>query len=185
MKKFVLSFLAIVLMTIICCTFTGCGQNKNEQSDQSSQSKEIEFKDNNSGYTLKLKVPVDSQYVVQNIDQDSGRFAKLTMVNKEKNVELQMYYFESTDTSYENIKNDRSKTEGFKEYKWNKYDGYSYLGDKYSVSFNVYLRGENDENRAVCIFGSLEYTDIDKANVLETFNSDEFQKIMNSMEFSE
>lgn len=179
MKKVVFSIISIILIIVVLFTFICCRKNKKNEE------KEVIYKDEKSGYTLKFKIPQDSKYLVKDIDQEGGRFAELTMENKEKNVEIVMYYFEITDENYKKIQQDRVETAGYKEYKWNQYDGYSYLGDKYSVSFNMYLKGETDTSRAVCLFGSMEYINNDNANSLETFNSEEFQKIMNTMEFSE
>ena len=179
MKKLLFIVLPVILVIVVLLIFVGFKKNKKDEI------KEIVYKDNKSGYTLKFKIPKNSQYVVKDINQEGGRFAELIMENKEKNVELQMYYFEITDENYKKIKQDRSETAGYKEYKWNNYDGYSYLGDKYSVSFNMYLKEETDNNRAVCLFGSMEYINNDNANSLEVFNSEEFQNMMQTMEFSE
>ena len=178
MKKNLKSILVIGLMIIVLFTFTGCGK-KDEKEDLKS----IIYKDEKSGYTLTFKAPKDSKFEVKE-EQNTGKFNEMIINNEDLNVSLDIYYVEMTDSSYNSGKEARSADEGYKEYKWNKYDGYSYNGDKYSTYFEVYLDNDNSEGMMIGLFGSVEYINYDNANVLEAFNSDDLQKFLSSMEFS-
>ena len=81
------------------------------------------------------------------------------------------------------MQKNRSTSTEYKEYKWNKYNGYSYDGDKYSINFNILLK-END-NKAKVLFGAMEYEDYKTADVSENFKSKSIQDLLNSITFEE
>ena len=69
------------------------------------------------------------------------------------------------------------------EYTWNNLKGYTYNGDKFSISFNVLLKDNSNSSKA--LFGQMSYIDNNTANIEETFRSEGFQKILNSITFEE
>ena len=66
---------------------------------------------------------------------------------------------------------------------WNKYDGYSYNGDKYSIDFNIYLDEIADTNMMIGLFGTVKYINYNEANVTEDFNSEDVQNFLNTLTF--
>lgn len=145
--------------------------------------KEIVLKDNRTGYTTIFKYPESQTFEITEEDQDSGKFASITVKNEEKNIEFEMYYYEESRNLYNTVKEDRKAEEGYKEYKWNNYEGFIYNVDDETLYFNIYLQDETEESDAICLFGSVDAIDYNEANTPEAFESEEFQNFMNSIEF--
>ena len=128
------------------------------------------------------------QAIVQESDFEikenhSGKYTELIINSEAKNFEWQIYHTDSTEKSYETGKENRKNSNGFKEYEWNGKKGYIYNADKFSLDFNILLN--TNDGDAKVLFGSLSYKDSTKADILNYFQSEEFQKIMNSIEFKE
>ena len=173
MRKNILIVGIILMLIASLFVLTGCEKNK-----------EIVLKDNKTGYTTTFKYPESQNFNIVDEDQESGTFVEMTIENQEKNIELEMYYFEESDSSYELSKEGRKDADGYKEYKWNNYEGYIYSVDNNSLYFNVLLHKETSEDDMdIGLFGSLTSINYDESNVPETFDSKDFQDFMNSMEF--
>ena len=182
MKKKYLKSLLIVSLLVLSIFITGC--DKKENKEKTSNMKTVEIKDEKAGINTTFKYNKADGYEVTNIDTDSGKYVQVTVENKEKNIEIEMYYFETLDTSYNKTKDSRSNSDGYKEYTWNGYEGYSYNGDKYKIDFNILLK-KDTEKMDIGLFGTISYIDYNDADVMNVFESEDFQKFMNTIEFKE
>ena len=176
MKK---KILAILLSLTLVLTITGCGKDKKEEKKESS--KTLTYED--GGYKTTFKDATNGNFELKD-GSTGGKFKEVKLTNKEKNIEVTMYYAEMVDETYDSMENSRKDDEGYKTYKWNKYEGYIYDADKYSLNFNIHLANKEDKEYGVILFGEVSAIDNKTANVLEDFNSDEVQKLLNSIEFT-
>jgi hypothetical protein len=90
-----------------------------------------------------------------------------------------------TNTSYNSSKENRATKEGYKEYKWGKYEGYIYSVDKNSLNFNIMLLDGGDDAMSVNLFGAVYKIKYDGDDIMtENFEKDAVQKFMKSIEFT-
>ena len=182
MKKLLISIL--VLTTLL--NLSGCN-SKNEQKENNEETnnnivstKSVTLEDEDIGITT-FKFDSNKDYEIK--EEYSGKYVDVTLSSKIENFELQLYHFITNDISYENNKNSRSESNNFKEYKWNDFDGYTYNGSKNSISFNIFLKNNDGEVKA--LFGEMSSQNIENANISEFFESENFQKFLNTITFSE
>ncbi|MBR1817776.1 MAG: hypothetical protein IJ772_02900 [Bacilli bacterium] len=168
----------ILCIGIAFLGITGCG--KKEEEKKTENLSKIELKDEGYGTTT-FAYNKDFDFEIK--ENHSGKYTELIINSEGKNFEWQMYHTDSTEKSYETGKENRKNSKGFKEYEWNGKKGYIYNADKFSLDFNILLNTSDGD--AKVLFGSLSYKDSTKADVLNYFQSEEFQKIMNSIEFKE
>ena len=173
-KKIVLSLMLIVSLFMI----TGCGSkkesNKEKEKKVEDTRKEIVLKDEGYGTTT-FKYDKDKDYEIK--EETGGKYKELIISSETENFELQIYHTDQIEASYEIGKNNRSNSSEFKEYTWNKYNGYSYNGSKTSISFNILL-----EDGKV-LFGVFDSINADEADMPETFKGDSIQSLLKSITF--
>ena len=172
MKKKILNIGIVIMLIASLVILTGCEKNK-----------EIVLKDNNEGFVTTFKYPESQNFEVTDEDSDSGKYAQMVIENKANNIELEIYYFEESKDSYESSKDTRKNDEGFKEYKWNNYEGYIYSVSEDSLYFNILLQDESEDDMLIGLFGSVEGIEYGEGNIVDSFNSEEFQNFMKSIEF--
>lgn len=177
MKK---KILAILLSLTLVLTITGCGKDKKEE-EKKENVKTLTYED--GGYKTTFKDATNGNFELKD-GSTGGKFKEVKLVNESKNIEATMYYVEMVDETYETMENSRKEKKGYKTYKWNNYEGYIYEADKYSLNFNIHLAKKEDKEYGVIIFGEVSAIDNKNANVLEDFNSDEVQNLLNSIEFT-
>ena len=176
-KKIVLSLLIVLSLIMI----TGCNKDKkNTTKKKVSTDKEIVLKDEGFGTTTMI-YSKDKDYKIE--EEHSGKYTELTITSEKENFKMQLYHFDTSSASFGIGKANRSGSEGFMEYTWNNYKGYTYNGDKNSISFNILLKDDSGSSKA--LFGSMEYVDVNTANVTETFRGENIQKLLNSITFEE
>ena len=186
MKKILIS----LLLAVTIVSLTGCGKknetkgndttNKNETINNVVTTKNITLEDEDFGITT-FTFDGNKDYEIR--EEYAGKYVDVTISSKNDNFKLQLYHFLTNDISYENNKESRKESSNYKEYKWNNFDGYTYNGSKNSIDFNIFLKNNNGEVKA--LFGSMEYKDDETANIPEFFESDTFQKFINTITFSE
>lgn len=177
-KKIVLSLMLIVSLFMI----TGCGSKKTEKKKETKKDdsiKEIVLKDEGFGTTT-FKYDKDKDYEVE--IKEGGKYKTLVISSEKENFEVEIYHTDTSDDGYNSLKESRSNTDEFKEYTWNKYNGYSYDGSKTGISFNILLK---DGAEAKVLFGEFDYKDYKTADVSETFKGESVQKLLNSITFKE
>lgn len=174
-KKILVFFLSLTLVL----TITGCGKDKKEEKKENA--KTLTYED--GGYKTTFKDTTNGNFELKDVST-GGKFKEVQLVNESKNIKITMYYVEMVDETYEVMENSRLEMKGYKTYKWNNYEGYIYDADKYSLNFNIHLAKKEDKEYGVILFGEVSAIDSSKANVLEDFNSDEVQKLLNSIEFT-
>ena len=171
----------IVLLIGLLITITGCNKDKKSTAKKKvSTDKEIVLKDEGFGTTT-MTYSKDKDYVIK--EEHSGKYTELTITSEKENFKMQLYHFDTSSASFGIGKANRSGSEGFMEYTWNNYKGYTYNGDKNSISFNILLKDDSKSSKA--LFGSMEYVDVNTANVTETFRGENIQKLLNSITFEE
>ncbi|MBP3840712.1 MAG: hypothetical protein IK997_01150 [Bacilli bacterium] len=177
-KKLFIGALLIVLFV----TITGCGKDKNTNKTKTirEEDKKIVLKDDSFGTTT-MTYAKDKDYEIK--EEHTGKYTQLTITSQKENFELQLYHFDTTSANFGTGKANRSNSNGFMEYTWNSLKGYTYNGDKFSISFNVLLKDNSNSSKA--LFGQMSYIDNNTANIEETFRSEGFQKILNSITFEE
>ena len=172
-KKIVLCLMLLVSVFMI----TGCGSKKESNKEKTKKEdtrKEIVLKDEGYGTTT-FKYAKDKEYEIK--EETGGKYKELIISSEKENFELQIYHTDQVEASYEIAKNNRSVREGFKEYTWNKLDGYSYNASKTSISFNILL-----EDGKV-LFGVFDAINSDDADMPEAFSGDSIQDLLNSITF--
>ena len=170
MKKKILFGLFVILAVV---TLTGCGKKEDNNL------KDITLKDEGYGTTV-LKYNKDKDYTIK--EETGGKYKELDIRSESDKIRIQLYHTDSYEESYNAGKNNRKESTGFKEYTWNGLNGYIYNADKNSVSFNILLK-VNDK-KAKVLFGEISTTNT-SADALSIFTGDEFQKMMNSITFTE
>ena len=172
MKKKILNIGIVIMLIANLIILTGCEKNK-----------EIVLKDNNEGFVTTFKYPESQAFEVTEEDNDSGKYAQMVIENKTNNIELEIYYFEETKDSYNSSKDSRKDDEGFKEYKWNNYEGYIYSVYDDSLYFNILLQDESEDDMIIGLFGSVETIEYGEGKIIDSFESEDFQNFMKSIEF--
>ena len=175
---------ALLILLLITAVFTlsACKKDEGEtkKEEQQETKKEIVIKDEDFGTTT-LSYDENKDYEVT--QEKTGRYNTTTIVSKKENFELELYHTDSVVVSWNELKEDRSSKNGYKEYSWNKLEGYSYDGSKYSIRFNVKLA--TSDNNVKVLFGEMRYESYEDADVLNTFNSSSVQDLLNSITFKE
>ncbi len=175
--------IALGLMLVITIfALTGCGKKTETKTKtvKKNTDKQIVLKDEGFGTTT-FTYSNDKDYVVK--EDASGKYKELTISSESENFELQIYHFDTTSASFGTGKANRSDSNGFMEYTWNKYKGYTYNGDKDLISFNILLK--DDSNSSKALFGQMEPLNSTDANIEETFRGESVQKLLNSISFEE
>ncbi len=172
MKKVLVSLLLVVTLF----SLTGCGKDEPKKENV----KNIVISDEGFGTTT-LSYSNDLDYEVK--EETGGKYKEYTIKSVKENFELQLYHTDIYENGYNANKDIRSKVQGYKEYKWGNLEGYSYGASKDSIKFNIVLKVE--EGKYKLLFGSMESIDYNNANIPETFESDNVQKLLNSIKFSE
>jgi len=175
MKKKCLIFSLLLISLFV---FTGCGKKEESTNTKVDISKKLTLTDEGYGTTT-FTYGEDKDYVVK--DEHSGKYMTLKVTSEKENFELELYHTSTYAGSYETGKKNRSSSDEFKEYTWNGYKGYTYNGTNTSISFNILL--DSSENEEKVLFGSMEYHNSNDMHVLDTFKSDDFQKLLNSIKF--
>lgn len=174
MKKIMYTLAVLVLVV----TITGCGSKKEKKSNNETMT----IEDKNNGFKTTFTYPKDKKFEIEDAKEE-GKYKEVIIKNTDKNIKMDLYYFEIYDSSFESAKESRSNSDNYKEYTWNGYKGYIYNGNKYSLLFNILLKGESDGKMGVGLFGSVDYLDYNSANVLESFNSSDIQDLLNTIKF--
>ncbi len=169
-KKTILVAILFAFVVLI----TGC-ENKEYET--------IEIKDEKAGLSTTFKYEKGQNFKVTDVNTDN-KFVEVTFKNEDLNLETEVYYFEISNNGWNSNKTVRGESSGFKEFKWNKYDGYIYNVGLTKVYFNILLFDGGNEKNSIGLFGSIELIDKSKENVLNSFNSEEYQALLNSIEFT-
>lgn len=171
MKKKILLLLMFSILFI-----TGCKNVK-----PVDENNKLVIKDKDSGYTIKFSYPKSDNYTTK--EELGGKFVESIIKNEEKNIKMDVYFFESTYNSFSSTKISRKNDDTFKEYNWNNYEGYIYNADKYSLNFNILLKKDNESN-CIALFGEVSPINYKDADIVEIFNSKDIQDLFNTIEFS-
>lgn len=171
-KKILLSILVLAMLFVV----TGCGKSNNGNSNKKSGENLIKITEADKGYVTTFKT-----------DKFTQKDPKYSQIHSEElGVFISFQYIESSKEAY-----DYAKTHNFlgveysedevKDYKWNKYDGYSYGIKDNEMYFRILLEQNGDNVIVLSAFVGPKKEGIDFAKV---FDSSDFQKFLNTIEFT-
>ena len=173
-RKIILSLLILVAVF----TITGCGK-ESENKVKESNNNLITITDvKGRGYVTTFKT-INNKFV-----QTNPKYNHVD--NQELGIFMSFEYIESSKEAYDYAKTHnflgREYSEGeVKDYKWNNYDGYSYGISDNEMYFRILLEDDTDKSVVLSVFvGPKNGKDVDFAKI---FDSDDFQKFLNSIEF--
>ena len=178
MKKKTIIVLLLCALTLV---FTGC--DKKEKAKE-VEYETIEIKDEKTGYLTTFKYEKGKDYKITDTNTE-GKFVEVEMEAKKLNLELEMYYFEISNTGWTSIMENRKNSEGYQEFTWNGYKGYIYNANDKSLYFNILLKDGGNTSMSLCLFGEVAAINYNVGKVTENFTGEEFQKFMNTIEFKE
>ena len=175
MKKKVLLILLVIIGLFV---ITGCDKKKENNSNKSSNDI-IKIVDvNDKGYVTTFKP-------INNFVQTNPKYNHVD--NEELGIFLTFDYIESTKEAYDYAKTHNlfgnEYVEGqVKDYKWNKYDGYSYGIAENEMYFRILLEDNPDNSIVLTAYvGTKVGKDVDFAKI---FESEGFQAFLNTIEFT-
>jgi len=177
MKK---KILIVLLIVVTLVGLTGCNK-KEEKGDvkttttTTAAANKIVLNDKGFGKT-ELSFDKNKDYKLK--EETNGKYISIDVESEKENFELQLYHFDTNKNSYETGKKNREKSGDYKEYTWGKFKGYSFDGSKFSIKFNIQLTDDK------ALFGELDSQD-KKVDIREVFKSADFQKLLNSISFTE
>ncbi len=172
-RKFILCLLLVVALFVT----GGCGK-KQETKDEEANDALITIKDNKDrGYVTTFKT-INNKFT-----QPNPKYSHVD--NVELGIFITFDYIVSSKEAYDYAKTHnylgREYTEGqVKDYKWNKYDGYSYGISDNEMYFRILLEDDKDNSVVLSAYVGPKGKDVDFAKV---FDSDDFQKFLNSIDF--
>lgn len=169
MKK---KLLLILLLPIVMIGLTGCGENKNTK-------KSILLSDPVFGYETSFKYDGKESFsgIKNNLD---GTSTSLEFKNEELDVEFQMYYTRMMKNSYDESKKIRSKQKYYKEYKFGKYEAYSYGEYTSGLYLNILLDDYNET--AKVLFVSIDRIDTNQNVVVADVLDKKLVKFFDTIE---
>ena len=177
----------LLLIVLFICTLTlvsGCTDNT-KKDDRNT----LSLNDEKYGYLTTFKYDKNDDFKITNTET-SGKFAEIEFESEKNNLEFQIYYFQEIEASWNISIKTRREQEGFKEYTWNKKDGYIYSVNGTSFNFNIKLDTINNDgkqqlNETIGLFGAVSKKDLTKeGTAVELFEDENVQKFMNSLEFT-
>lgn len=174
MRKF-----KFIVLLVLCILVTGCGDAKERDLRPSVVLEDLK---NNLITTWRYEEGENISYR----DADyQGKYKEIVVRNEDLNMRITMYYFETSESAFNAAKENRKERPEFWEYTWNGYNGYTYSGDEEKMYYQILLGTNVELNRTIALAGQVDYIDKDKGNIVDAFNSEAFQRFMNTMEFRE
>lgn len=177
MKK-ILLFVSIIIIPILL--LTGCLNDKEEEVELKS----IELFDKEYGFKTTFKY--DSSLTVSDIDvDDENKSREISFEIKELDIDVDMYYTDSSKKLADSVKEDRSNKKYYKEYKFNGHNAYVY--SDYDDQLYLIIELKEDKNGTLYqLFVSLERDDNDEdVIVYNVFTQEALQDFFNSIEFED
>jgi len=184
--------LLFVLMLLSAVTLiSGCTSKKEEKKEENKkadisegQRETITIKDDKSGYKATFTFDKSKKFKVTKTDT-SGKSVDVIIQNQDANIELEFYFVEMSQASYESANKTRKSHEGYKEYTFNKYKGYIYSVSSHNFNFNLLLEEGKSPYNSISLFGAIQQINYDKEkSIVEIFESKDVQDFLNSIEFT-
>ena len=179
MKRKILLGLLSTITILTLFTVTGCGKKQENKAEETAKNTEIKLTDKkDKGYVTTFKP-------INNFVQTNPKYNHVD--NEELGIFLTFDYIESTKEAYDYAKTHNlfgnEYVEGqVKDYKWNKYDGYSYGIAENEMYFRILLEDNPDNSIVLTAYvGPKAGKDVDFANI---FESEGFQAFLNTIEFT-
>lgn len=166
----------LFLIPILLISTTSCGNNRSNKNKE-----KIEFKDEESGYITNLYYNKKDNF--SDISQRISKPTTLSFTNKDLNVEFLMSYSKYNNNIYKNTKKSRKEQKYFQEYKFGKYEAYTY--GNYDERLNMIILLDNSKKNGE-IDLNITITRIEDKNktiVKEVVDSDTIQNFLKSIDF--
>ena len=175
MKKKILLGLLVLLGLF---TITGCGKELSSKEKETNNNI-IKITEKDKGYVTTFNSANDTF-----VQKDP----KYNQIHSEKlGVFISFDYIESSKETYDYYKTHNlfgnEYAEGdVKEYTWNNYSGYTYNIKEKELSFRILLVDDEQNSIVLTAYVGDEHT-VKDLNMSKTFDSEEFQKFLNSIKF--
>lgn len=172
MKK---KLLFILLLPVFILLLTGCEEKDTRKS--------ISLTDPVFGYETVFKYNKDEKY--SEVKTNEGGLSKeIEFENPDFDVEFQMYYTKMMKKSYDETKKIRANQKYYKEYKFGKYEAYSYGEYSSGIYLNILL-GVDSTDTAKILFVSIDRLDANEDIVVAKLLDKELKDFFNSIEVNE
>ena len=177
MKKKLLLLLLIPVLLLI----TGCGETK-EKEVKIDDTKKIVLKDEGFGYTTTFSYDKKEKYSDVEEEKDNGRSTQITFENEELDLQFSMYYTDMSSNAYKSTQEARKKQKYYREYKFGKYDAYTY-GEYGSGLYVSILLETGEDDMAKILFVSIDRLDSDENVVVaDVVEEETVQELFNSID---
>ena len=176
----------VVLLSISLLLIVGCGKkNGTEETDtftltNDKDAEVTNFKDAELTFTYPKKMSFQTKKL-EKIDEYNGFvFPYLEVYNPDYYFFMDLAFEENGKVYYDAIKREKSTAQGYKEYKWNNYEGFAYTESTY-VYFYAVL--EQDDPNFCLLLKGIGYSKNPYETLTEVFNEEDIQNVLNTMTY--
>ena len=187
MKKVLMIVLIVVVLIAGLFILTGCSNNK-EVSNNKEENKETSSVSEESSNNMITITDKDKKYETTfnsvKFNQKSPAYSQVD--SEDLGVFVSFSYNELPKSHYEYYKTHNFLGVEFsegetKDYTWNNYSGYTYSMSETEANFKILL--EDDEENSIVLVGYVGGQSDKDVNVASTFDSEDFQNFLNTIEF--
>ena len=165
----------IIVSVLFLLILSGC-----EKKEYTS----INFEDKQFGFLTKFTYNKKLDYTFQSIEVEENEYAKMNMTSKESNIVADFEYDEQTKEYFSINQESVSDYDNYKEYKYNGYNSYTFSTGDDNLYLMIMLDNKTESSNP-CIYIRFSLLDEkEQTNILEFYNSDDFQEFLNSIEYS-
>ncbi|MBQ3306590.1 MAG: hypothetical protein IJG68_00195 [Bacilli bacterium] len=175
MKKRVL---LVVLLSISLILITGCGKEKNVEETDSFTIKSESQEELLFTYPKRMSFQIKAQE--HQFENSDYVYHYYEVYNPDYYFSMKLSLQKSGRTYYDLTKRSSSTAQGFKEYKWNGYEGFAYT-DSQSVFFYVALV-QDDKDYFTLLVGEGNSNNPHE-EIMKVFNEEDLQNVLNTMTY--
>ena len=177
MKK---TLLLLLLVPVLLLVVTGCGK-KEEKKPVENNTKTIELTDKKFGYKTTFTYDKSEKFSDIEVDTESGKTTEIEFENEELDVEIEMYYTDTFQETYEGTQKSRSVQKYYKEYTFGEYKGYAYGHYGSSIQLNILIDTDSETDRAKIIFVSIDRKDSNEEIIIADVLEQKLKSFFDSM----
>lgn len=172
MKK---NIIVLLIVTMCLVLTTACG-NKNNKKEEMQKMTLTDFREG----TMTFYYPKSLSFSVKQIEnEEEGNY--LYVVSHDYSLRMNLLFNYDVTDDYNEMLETCKKSKAYREYTWNKYQGYACGYDDY-VKIIVKLR-ENEIGIIHYFLGIFEMNNNVSGNVVKLFNEKGIQDWLNTMEY--
>lgn len=168
----------VVLLSISLLLITGCGRKKYVEETDSFTITDNKRQELTFTYPKKMSFQTKE---LEGVDESSeAAFHYFEVYNADYYFYMNISLEPVGKSYYDTIKRQNSTAQGYKEYKWNNYEGFAY-----TVTEDVYFYAilSEEENDMCTMLKGVGYSKNPYETVTEVFNEDNLQDVFNTMTF--